>query len=94
MSAADEALGRPVFVDGGYKPFGQLTRVDVDSLAAELSAAARGAAALARVAPVARAWTQLSRALAAAGVETVGELDPEVALDSARRTWVLPPRLL
>lgn len=93
MSSVEE-LQRPVFVDGGgYKPFAEFTLADVTSRAAELTGAA-GVAPLARVAPVARAWSELARAMAAAGAATVGELPTSVALEFARRTWVIPPSLL
>jgi hypothetical protein len=88
-----ESLRRTVYTGEGYKPFAELTRADVESLAAELSAVAR-TGPLARVAPVARAWSELGRALGEAGAARVGELEPEVALEFAQRVWVAPRKLL
>jgi hypothetical protein len=92
VSSVDE-LQRPVFLGGDYKPFAEFTIADVQSRAAELAGAA-GVWALARVAPVARAWSELALTMAHHGAVTVGELPPDVALEFARRTWVLPPSLL
>jgi len=88
-----EALARPVFAGDCYKPFAEFTLGDVQARAAELSAAAR-VGPLVRVAPVARAWSELGRAMTAAGAGTVGELDQQLALEFARRVWVDPPSLL
>lgn len=82
-----------MYTEHGYKPFAELTRDEVRALADELRAAA-GVAPLARVAPVARAWEDLARALTSAGAFTVSELDREQALEFARRAWVSPPSLL
>ena len=76
-----ESLRRTVYTGEGYKPFAELTRADVESLAAELGA-------------VARAWSELGRALGEAGAARVGELEPEVALEFAQRVWVAPRKLL
>jgi hypothetical protein len=89
----NESLRRTVYTGEGDKPFEELTRADVESLAAQLGAVSR-TGPLARVAPVARAWSELGRALGAAGVARVGELEPEVALEFARRVWVAPRSLL
>jgi hypothetical protein len=93
MTSRVDALQRPVFAAGGYKPFAEFTLADVESRAAELADVA-GVGPLTRVAPVARAWRELGRALVAAGAGKVGELDEDVALEFARRVWVLPPSLL
>ena len=92
MNAAD-VLRQPVFANGRYKPFSEFTLEEVRARAAELSAAGR-AGPLARVAGVARAWGELGRTMAAAGVGTVGELDPDIAVELARRAWVIPRALL
>ena len=92
MNAA-EVLAQPVFADGEYKPFSECTLADVRTRAAELSAASR-AGPLSRVAGVARAWSELEQTMAAAGVGSVGELDPELAVGLARRAWVAPRTLL
>jgi hypothetical protein len=85
-----DALSRPVFTDGAYKPFGEFTLPDVQARAAELSAAA-GWGPMARVGGVARGWSELGRAMSAAGAERVGDLDPEAAVRFARKLWVVPP---
>jgi hypothetical protein len=84
------ALEQPVYADGAYKPFGEFTLADVTARADELRAAT-GWGPTARVAGVARAWSDLARAMALAGVQRVGELEPSVAEEHARRTWVVPP---
>ncbi len=90
-SRADEdPLARPVWAGEGDKPFGEFTVADAEARAAELSAAA-GWGPTARVAGVARGWSELARAMRAAGVTTVGDLDPVHAREFARRLWVVPP---
>ena len=84
-------LEQPVFVEGGYKPFGQLTRSDVEARAAEL-ALATGWGPTARVGAVARAWSELAQTMAQQGAQTVLELGPERATELAGPLWVVPPR--
>jgi len=93
VSAAEDVLARPVFIAGAYKPFAAFTLNDVQARASELRQAAQ-AGPLARVGGIARAWGELARALSAAGVETVGELDPDIAADLGRKAWVVPPSFL
>ena len=88
--AAALVLGRPVHTAGGEKPFGSLTVDDVRTRASEL-AAAGGWGPTARVVPVARAWSELARAMDDAGATTVGELPAGVAAELGRRAWVVPP---
>ena len=83
------ALGRPVSIGGAEKPFGELTLADVRARAAELREAA-GWGPTARVAPVARSWLDLARAMEEAGAATVADLGGE-AEAMAGRLWVLPP---
>jgi hypothetical protein len=85
-----EILATPVFIDGMNRPFGALT---VDAINARDSGlqSATGGGPTARVAPVARAWGELSLALAQAGVSTVGELDGDVVLALAPSLWIVPP---
>ena len=87
---AEPPLERPVYALDGYKPFGEFTRADVESRAAELTAAT-GWGPTARVAGVARGWAELGRAMAGAGAERVAELPLEVAEEFARKLWVVPP---
>jgi hypothetical protein len=87
---AAEILAREVYTGTEYKPFGSFTPADVEGRAAELSAAA-GWGPTARVASVARGWSELGRAMASAGAATVADLDDEVASEFARRVWVVPP---
>jgi hypothetical protein len=83
-------MEQPVYADGAYKPFGEFTVADVTARADELKAAT-GWGPTARVGGVARAWAELARAMAQAGVDRVGELEPAAAEEHARRTWVVPP---
>lgn len=92
MNAA-EVLAQPVFADGAYKPFSEFTLEDVRRRAAELSAASR-TGPLVRLGGVARAWSELARRMAEAGVHAVGELDAELAVQLARQAWVAPRPLL
>jgi hypothetical protein len=85
-----ELLRRPVYIGDAYKPFGEFTVADAEVRAAEL-AAASGFGPTARVAGVARAWSELARAMRAAGASTVGELGEPTAAEFARRVWVIPP---
>lgn len=88
-----EILTATVFVDGANRPFGSLTPDQVRARAEELRAAT-GWGPTARVAPVARAWRELSDALDRARVGTVGELgdrDPAALAELAPRLWVVPP---
>jgi hypothetical protein len=84
------ALEQPVYADGAYKPFGEFTLADVTARADELRTAT-GWGPTARVAGVARAWSELARAMAQAGVQRVADLDHAAAQEHARRTWVVPP---
>jgi hypothetical protein len=79
-----------VFVDGANRPFGDLTLEQVRARADELRAAT-GWGPTARVAPVARAWRELSIAMEQAGKGTVGELDGDVLIDMAPKLWVVAP---
>jgi hypothetical protein len=88
--SAEEVLLRPVYAADGYKPFGEFTVADVSARATEL-AAATGWGPTARVGSVARAWSELARAMSAAGADTVAGLGDEVAVEFARRVWVVPP---
>jgi hypothetical protein len=85
-----DPLARPVYADGGDKPFGEFTLRDVQARAAELAAAA-GWGPTARVAGVARGWSELARTMAAARAERVSELDRGIAEGFARKLWVVPP---
>jgi hypothetical protein len=91
-----EMLHTSVYAGEAYKEFGDFTLDDVRGRAAELTAAT-GWGPTARVGGVARGWSDLSRAMEAAGVDTVAELaaiEPETVAELARRTWVTPPSLL
>ncbi len=85
-----DGLRRLVWAADGYKPFGEFTRADVDARAAELTAAT-GWGPTARIAGVARGWSELGRVMRAGGAVTVGDLDPVQAGEFARRLWVVPP---
>lgn len=87
-----DTLAIRVYTASGYKPFGELTHDDVAAHARELGEAV-GWGPTARVASVARAWSELATAMSAAGASAVADLDPAAIEDFARRTWVAP-RLL
>lgn len=90
MTEADP-LRRPVYAREGYKPFGEFTLADVEARAAELTAAT-GWGPTAKVATVARAWSELARTMSSQDADTVADLGPELAADFARRVWAIPPR--
>jgi hypothetical protein len=85
-----DVLEQPVYASGGYKPFGEFTLADVQARASELRAAT-GWGPTARVAGVARGWSELARTMQAAGASAVADLGEEIAADFARRLWVVPP---
>jgi hypothetical protein len=86
----EDILERPVYAGDGYKPFRSFTLEDVKARAAELRAAT-GWGPTARVASVARGWSELAREMSAAGAATVGALDRPVAERFAAALWVVPP---
>jgi hypothetical protein len=90
MSDPADVLARPVYASEGYKPFGEFTLAEVESRAREL-AEASGFGPTARVASVARGWSELARAMRAAGAQSVGDLDPDAAAEHGRKVWVVPP---
>jgi hypothetical protein len=90
VTELNEILAATVYVDGENRPFGQLTLEQVRGRADELRAAI-GWGPTARVAPVARAWRELTMALEQGGVGMVGELEPETIADLAPKLWVVPP---
>jgi hypothetical protein len=83
-------LGTPVHVAGGAKPFGELTAAEVAARAAELDSAV-GFGPMARIASVARAWTELARRMDAEGAPTVGALDERTVSALAEPLWIVPP---
>ena len=90
MSDVHGILEQPVFVRGANRQFGELTREDASSRADELSAAV-GFGPTARVAPVARAWRELSITMDRAGASTVADLEPAALVELAPRLWVTLP---
>lgn len=93
MSAAEDPLAQPVAAPGGRqsgsKPFGEFTITDVHARAAELSSVVGFGTA--RVAGVARGWSELARAMDSAGAACVADLGPERGAEFARKLWVVPP---
>ncbi len=83
-------LDHVVHVAGGGKPFGQLTRAEVAARAAELHEAV-GFGPTTRVAPVARAWSELARRMEAAGATSVAALDAAAVAELAEPLWIVPP---
>jgi hypothetical protein len=89
-SLVEQILATPVFADGANRPFGELTVERVRSRADELRAAT-GWGPTARVAPVARAWRELSMEMDRAAVSTVAELDGNLLERLAPELWVVLP---
>jgi hypothetical protein len=82
-------LDRPVHVAGGDKRFGDLTRAEVGSRAQELKEAT-GWGPTMRVAPVARAWSDLARAMDEVRADSVADLDAETLEALAEPLWISP----
>jgi hypothetical protein len=85
-----EILASPVFVDGVNRPFGELSLDNVRGRADELRAAT-GWGPTARVAPVARAWRELSLEMERHGAAKVAELEPPLLAHLAPQLWVVLP---
>lgn len=83
-------LETQVYAADGYKPFGEFTVGDVEARASELKQVT-GWGPTAKVAGVARAWSELARAMRKAGAATVAELGEPDASEFAGRLWVTPP---
>ena len=83
-------LATTVFIDGANRPFGELTADQARDRADELRAAV-GFGPTVRIAPVARAWRELTMALEQAGAGSVAELEPATVMDLAPKLWVVPP---
>jgi hypothetical protein len=90
MSDIRQILEQQVYIRGAHRPFGELTREDATARADELRAAI-GFGPTARVAPVARAWRELSMAMDKAGANAVGDLEPDLLVELAPRLWVTLP---
>jgi hypothetical protein len=89
----EDPLARPVAAPGGRergsKPFGEFTLAEVRDRSAELSSVVGFGTA--RVAAIARGWSELARAMETAGAPTVAELGAERGAEFARKLWVVPP---
>ena len=88
--AEESAERREVFVDGAYRPFGELTAEQVSARAAELGGAT-GLGHGSRVGSVAVGWRELAMELERRGVSRVGDLDAATVRAFAERLWILPP---
>lgn len=89
-SELSEILNTSVFMDGASRRFGELTADQVRARADELRAAV-GFGPTARIAPVARAWRELSMALEQRRAATVSELEPARVMELAPKLWIVPP---
>lgn len=89
-SRHERILEQPVFIRDASRPFGELTPADARERADELRAAT-GWGPTVRVAPVARAWRELTIAMERAGAAAVRDLDADVVVELAPRLWVLLP---
>ncbi len=83
-------LAEKVFAGGETKPFGELTRAEVEARAQELRDAS-GWGPTARVGSVAREWGALGRLMAEQGVDLVGEVSSEEIVGRAQKLWIVPP---
>ena len=80
-----------MYAEDGYKPFGEFTLADVRARAAELTAAT-GWGPTARVAGVARGWSELGQGDDRGGRQRASvSYRVEVAEEFARKVWVVPP---
>ena len=86
---SEDPLRREVYVNGEYRPFGELTAFDARALAAQLRGISGGGLD-AKVGPVRTGWTELAERLDAES-GTVSALPPEEAARFAERLWVTPP---
>lgn len=85
-----QILSTPIFINGANRPFGELNLAEVRSRADELRAAT-GWGPTARVAPVARAWRELSLEMERRGAATVAQLDGQLLDELAPQLWVVLP---
>lgn len=88
--SSEPLLARPVHIGGQSKPFGELSVDEVRAHADQLRAAV-GFGPTARVAPVARAWRELSMEMDKHGATTVADLDPALVAERAGPLWITPP---
>jgi hypothetical protein len=89
-SEHERILERHVFIRDANRPFGELTLADARERADELRAAT-GWGPTARVAPVARAWRELTMAMERTGAAAVRDLDAGEVVELAPRLWVVLP---
>ena len=90
MAELAEILAQPVAFGGTSVAFAEVTAEQARERADELRAVV-GFGPTVRVAPVARAWRELTMALEAAGAARVGELPEPTVLELAPKLWVVPP---
>jgi hypothetical protein len=90
MSDREEIVSRLVYIRGANRPFGELTLDDARTRADELRAAV-GWGPTARVAPVARAWRELTIEMQRAGASVVADLGDAALTQLAPKLWVLMP---
>jgi hypothetical protein len=83
-------LASTVYINGANRPFGELTVDDVRARADELRAVT-GWGPTARVAPVARAWRELTMEMERAGASSVADLDQGRLAGLAPQLWVVLP---
>jgi len=88
----EQILGQQLYIGGANRSFGDVTLEDARARADELRATT-GWGPTARVAPVARAWRELTMEMERRGCSTVGELDPAVLTALAPKLWVVMPGL-
>ena len=86
---ADDALERQVYVNGEYRPFGELTATDARAQAAALRGVSGGGLD-AKVGPVRAGWMELAELLESPEA-TVADLEREDIDKFAERLWVTPP---
>ena len=89
-SEHERILEQQVFIRDANRPFGELTVADARERADELRAAT-GWGPTVRVAPVARAWRELTMAMERTGAATVRDLASEEVVELAPKLWVVLP---
>jgi len=90
MAEPHSILSERMHINGANKPLGEWTADEVRSRADELHAAA-AVAAMARLASIARTWSQLAREMESTQAATVSEVDAATLDELAKAVSVVPP---
>lgn len=88
----EQLLDQQLYIGGANRSFREVTLEDARARADELRAAT-GFGPTARVAPVARAWRELTLEMERSGCSIVGELDTPTLTSLGPKLWVVMPGL-